>query len=80
MSHSTSARWIVTTALTVFASAPMLHAQGAPDSTKMKATSAQRIHITKETGPGAEVVVARRDTVTVYRTRADAGALHSARA
>jgi hypothetical protein len=71
MSYSTSARWIFATALTVFLAAPMLLAQGAPDSTKMKTTSAQRIRINKEAGVGGEVVVARRDTVTMYRTRVD---------
>jgi hypothetical protein len=48
----------------------MLFAQGAPDSTKLKATSAQRIRVAKE-GVGGEVAIARRDTVTVYRTRVD---------
>lgn len=71
MPHSTSARWTFTAALPLFLAAPMLLAQTAPDSTKMKTTSAQRIHITKETGAGGEVALARRDTVTVYRTRVD---------
>ncbi len=71
MSHSTSARCIFATAMTVFLAAPMLLAQGAPDSTKMKTTSAQRIRVTKEAGAGGEVAIARRDTVTVYRTRVD---------
>ena len=69
MSQLTSARWIFITALTVSLSAPMLLAQSAPDSTKLKATSAQRISIAKDLG--GEVAITRRDTVTVYRTRVD---------
>lgn len=72
MSHVTSARWILTIALILPLAVPVLPAQRAPDSTKMKPKSTQRIHITKEVGSGAEVDLApRRDTVTVYRTRAD---------
>src|SRR5690349_24728615 len=71
MSHSMSARWIFATAATAFLAAPMLLAQGAPDSTKMKATSSQRIRISKETGANGDVAAARRDTITVYRTRVD---------
>src|SRR5690242_5082453 len=71
MSHSMSARSILAAALTMFVAAPMLVAQGAPDSARTKTTSAQRIRITKETGAGGEVAIARHDTVTVYRTRVD---------
>lgn len=71
MSHSLSARSIFATAFTVFLAAPMLLAQGAPDSAKVKTTSTRRIPITKEAGAGGEVAIARRDTVTVYRTRVD---------
>jgi hypothetical protein len=71
MSDSTSARWIFTTAATALLAAPMLLAQTAPDSTKLKPTSAQRIRITKETGANGDVASARRDAITVYRTRVD---------
>lgn len=70
MLNTTSTRWIFATAVALFAVAPTLLAQGAPDSTKVKTTSTQRIRLTKEMG-GGEVALARRDTVTVYRTRVD---------
>jgi len=70
MSQSMSERTILAAAAVLLLAAPMLLAQGAPGSTKTNPTSAQRIPITKEAGASGEVG-ARRDTVTVYRTRVD---------